>query len=80
MGGVLLAVLFFVFGVGRREGFVAYKFNSSLTPSCSSIPSQGNCTQANCVWTPASCSDTKYTTSISCNKNGQTWTKSVCSS
>ena len=70
-GGVLLAVLFFVFGVGRREGFGAIP--------CSNRIQQSSCVNAGCTWTPASCSNPEYSTSQNCSRVGATWTKGSCS-
>jgi hypothetical protein len=76
---IVLAILYFVFGVGRvREGITIHQ---SLAPiSCSSITLQGACTNSNCTWTPASCSDTNYNSSERiCKKYGNTYTRASCS-
>ena len=71
-GGVLLAVLYFVFGMGRRtEGFTS--------KSCSSRKSIDGCKKNGCTWTAGSCSVTNKYNETSCAANNGTWTSAYCS-
>jgi len=73
MGGVLLAVLYFVFGMGRRtEGFVS--------KSCSERTNETGCkAKEGCTWTAPNCSNTKYGKQTTCEYFNETWTKGYCS-
>lgn len=90
-GGVLLAVLFFVFGVGIREGFYAKTKpetkptktteTTTSTVNCSSYSLQGGCNANNCTWNSSSCSNNpSYNShSVRCTANGGTYTGAYCS-
>lgn len=68
-----LVVLFFVYGVGRREGFYA-------SATCSERNNENGCKGKNgCTWTPQKCSDSKYYNKNSCENNGGTWSVGYCS-
>ena len=69
-GGVLLAILFFVYGVGRREGF----------GSCSGRSNEKGCkAREGCTWTDGKCSITKYDKQKTCEYFNGTWTNGYCS-
>ena len=68
---IAFVVLFFVYGVGRREGF----------SNCSERTNETGCraSKDGCTWTPQKCSDSKYYNKISCEYNAGTWTMGSCS-
>ena len=72
-GGVILAVLYFVFGMGRRtEGFAS--------KSCSTYKSIDGCKKSvGCTWTAGSCSIPNKYNSKSCGDNYGIWTNAYCS-
>ena len=77
-GGVLLAVLFFVFDMGRKEGF---RRNSTSTSGCSSYTLQGGCKANNCTWNTSTCSNNSDYNSqpAACQAKGGTYTGAYCS-
>lgn len=68
---IALVILFFVYGVGRREGFF----------TCSDKRTSGGCTIEGCTWNPSSCSNnTNYNSYPNkCKKYGGTYTNAYCS-
>ena len=72
-GGVLLAVLYFVFGMGRRtEGFAS--------KSCSERKSEDGCkAKEGCTWSAQKCSIASRHNQQSCEDNKGTWTAAYCS-
>ena len=69
---VLLAVLYFVFGVGR-EGF--------KNTNCSVRTNENGCkaSKDGCTWTAQKCSIANKYDQYSCEFNGGTWTMGSCS-
>lgn len=70
-GGVLLAILYFVYGTGRREGF----------SNCSARTNENGCkaSKDGCTWTAQKCSIANKYNQSSCEYNGGTWTTGSCS-